>query len=268
VKLALEAGGRMTGRVTDTGGAPLPDTLVILVDARTKFTITDALSTRTGADGRYKLPAIPPGTYGVRFRNERFKLADRYEYVYLRTESYEVDMVLEVGVMAGGRVLDAAGRPLPGVDIQVVGKDSVAFVKSDAEGRWEGHGLYAAPLSCTAKKAGFGTVVVRGIPANQRDVQIRMEPAAKLSGRLEGGSLPEIFVISLDRYEADLDRSIRVEVKSFENRADGSFVFDDLSPGTYDLYFEAQGYETLDRPRVTLSAGGSAADVKFRLRKK
>jgi hypothetical protein len=254
--------------VTDVGGTPLPDTLVILVDAETKFTITNALSTRTGADGRYKLPAIPPGRYGVRFRNERFKVKDRYEFHYLGTEGYEVDVALEVGVMAGGRVLDASGRPLIGVEVQVMGKESISFVTSDAQGRWEGHGLNEGPLSVTAKKPGHGTVVVRGVAANRKDVEIRMEPAAKLTGRVEGAALPESFMISLARFEPDLDRSIRVDTRMFDERKDGAFEFDDLAPGSYDLLFEAEDYEALDRPRVTVTAGGTASEVRIRLRKK
>jgi hypothetical protein len=269
VKIQMGPGGRISGRVTDTGGNPLPDTFVILVDAKSHIMITNLLSTRSGPDGRYRLPAIPPGSYGVRFRHDKFKMKDRYEYTFLNgTESYEVDAQLEVGAMAAGRVVDESGAPLPGVRIQVMGQKSVAFGESDAQGRWEGHGLLEGPLSVTAQKAGFGTTIVRNLPPNSTGVEIRLLPAARVSGRVEADDPPEEFMISLERFEPDLGRAIRTQVRLFGGPGDPTFAFEDLPPGAYDVIFEHDSFEALERPRIDVAAGGKYPDLRIRLRRK
>lgn len=49
----------LRGQVTDSAGVPLAEARVIILEA--------SRSTRTGADGRYLLSAVPDGTYGVSF---------------------------------------------------------------------------------------------------------------------------------------------------------------------------------------------------------
>ncbi len=61
----LDAGGGITGTVTDTGGAPIEGISVRLFDA----TGTSIGSTRTSIDGTYSTTGLPTGSYFARTRN-------------------------------------------------------------------------------------------------------------------------------------------------------------------------------------------------------
>ena len=67
VALAVAASataGTLAGQVVATGGDPVPDALVSLVELR--------LETRTGADGRFRIDNVPPGEILVEVSSARF----------------------------------------------------------------------------------------------------------------------------------------------------------------------------------------------------
>ena len=55
--------GAITGKVIDTGGGVLPG---VTVEAKSDVLPTPRV-TITGGDGEYRLPALPPGTYTLKF---------------------------------------------------------------------------------------------------------------------------------------------------------------------------------------------------------
>ncbi len=83
----------MTGRVTDSSGAIVPNCSVSVVQKATNFTST----TKTNDDGIYRVLSLQPGIYRVTFEASGFKKSVRDE-IELRTgDTLAVDSAMQVG---------------------------------------------------------------------------------------------------------------------------------------------------------------------------
>ncbi len=86
----------MTGRVTDTTGAVVPNVAITVVQTGTNFTFNAV----TNDEGLYRVQSLQPGLYRVSFEAQGFKKAVR-DNVELRTgDTLAVDMALQVGNVA------------------------------------------------------------------------------------------------------------------------------------------------------------------------
>ncbi len=107
--------GTVTGRLTDAAGKPLADWTVTAVPPPPWDNDTVRFIGRTGADGRYTLPDVRPGTYLVRFSSAA---ENRAQYAYGKVGSAEATRFT---VTAGGTLaVDDALLPAATVTISAV----------------------------------------------------------------------------------------------------------------------------------------------------
>ncbi len=85
--------GALTGRLTDSSGAAVPNATVTLTSADT----AQARTTMTEADGTYKFGLLPPGKYQLRIEASGFKAVDIPNLTVSVTETAVLDRALEVG---------------------------------------------------------------------------------------------------------------------------------------------------------------------------
>ncbi|HEX7896199.1 MAG TPA: carboxypeptidase-like regulatory domain-containing protein [Planctomycetota bacterium] len=265
----LKTGARIYGRVTDRAGGALPDTQVLLVDGETRFGVASNLVVRTDVQGRYELPPVAPGNYGVRFKHEQFRYQDRMG-IQIRTgaEETQIDAALELGARVAGRVLDEGGAPLAGAQVLFGNEASGGLSKTDGEGRFTVYGLSDGYVNGSATLKGYGTVYRRGVPPNTLDLEFRLAKAGMLVGRLIVEPLPQHFTVALSKYDPELGRPIRFHQKSMSFPPQGAFHVEDLAAGTYWVDVESDGYEASEQPQVTVAAGQATPAVTIRLRKK
>ena len=95
--------GAIAGKVTDTSGAILPG---VTIEARSNVLPTPRL-TQTGANGEYRLPALPPGTYTVKFELSGMQTVQRQALVQLGQDTI-ADATLGVGVLTEAVTVTAA----------------------------------------------------------------------------------------------------------------------------------------------------------------
>ena len=100
--MAQQTGG-ITGRVTDTGGGVLPG---VTVEARADV-LPGPRDTVTDANGEYRLPALPPGSYKVKFELSGMQVVTRDALVQLAQDT-SVDATLGVAGVAESVTVTAA----------------------------------------------------------------------------------------------------------------------------------------------------------------
>lgn len=88
--------GLITGAVTDSTGASIPDARVIATNTATNV----SFATNTTSSGDFTIPALPTGTYAVRIERQGFKSAIRAEVIVAAGSTATVNMQLEVGSTA------------------------------------------------------------------------------------------------------------------------------------------------------------------------
>ena len=120
----VAAPGSISGLVTDRSGQPLSDASV----TATAESAGGRTTVRSGADGRYTLPALPPGTYEVCADQDTATADAPLGYltgchdtgvatVSSGLDTSDIDVQLAVASDVTGIVTDSAGRPLSGVRI-------------------------------------------------------------------------------------------------------------------------------------------------------
>jgi Carboxypeptidase regulatory-like domain len=100
---AAQQTGAIAGKVTDTSGAVLPG---VTIEASANVLPTPRVTT-SGANGEYRMPALPPGTYTVKFELTGMQTVSRQALVQLGQDTI-ADATLGVGVLTEAVTVTAA----------------------------------------------------------------------------------------------------------------------------------------------------------------
>ena len=196
VDFRLKRASTIRGRVVDETGRGVPAARVkasFLLPAahleRTRRTGTAGGATRprrmetahtervrTDRFGRYEIEGVAPDTYTVQATaSGRFVSSERAGVTIVPAQAtVTVDLMLERGVRVSGSVVDAAGKPLVGVELRFLGR-GMPRVLSDRRGRFTATALPTGPVSVRLRKSGY-TTVIPTVTAPSRDVRFEMQP--------------------------------------------------------------------------------------------
>jgi protocatechuate 3,4-dioxygenase beta subunit len=107
VRLVLQRGARVTGRVFDPAGEPLEGTQLRI----------DTATAISGADGAFRLDGVPRGDRSLHAYHPDYRAQVRI----VRVEPGEnaVDLYLEEGWSLSGRTVDEEGRPVAGARLEL-----------------------------------------------------------------------------------------------------------------------------------------------------
>src|SRR5579883_1990172 len=242
--VAQSAGtGALTGTVTDSSRAVIPNVTVTLTNVDTN----QARTAVTGADGNYKFSLIPPGTYSVRFSATGFKTADVPSVKINVTETPVLDQTLEVGSQAEQVTVEAQTEGLQIASSTlgtVVGERTVTALPLSTRNYTQILGLSAGTSGGVGNATAFGKgtldLSVNGNDPGKNNFQMdgvaignmtNRATAQDLYGILTGLAIPnpdaiQEFKVQTSTYDASYGRNpganVNVVTKSGSNSFHGS----------------------------------------------
>jgi len=254
VHLALRGkGGAVSGRVVDGEGRPVRRARVEIGDERhglqspadASFS-TNAellLATATDDDGRFRFDGVMLGKQPLAARDPRH--APWRGAVDVAAEAVaEVGVSLASGFTLDGRLVDANGAGVAGVDVDVNGSFGFATSsgKSGADGRFRIDHLPAGPARVVAgdEQRGRAKADLRGAEGETVAWTGTLEVGLPIRGVvLDGDDAPVagcvVQISGPDGSEEDFT------MRNAKADADGRFVFENCAAGRYDLELALPG---------------------------
>lgn len=229
LRIELERGGSLAGRVTGPDGQPLAEAMV---NAASNLVWHD-LGERTDGDGNYRIDGLPEGVLQVRAMHPDFLPAVRE--VTVGSGDLRLDLRLEAGHRVSGRVIDEAGAPLAGAWVRIGGSPMGGMIRpvsSRADGSFEIDGVAPGTWRVGASKEGY---VVAGeepeveVGGPVSGVEVRMAPGAAIVGRVRGVEAAEIARLHVAASPGDGGGMTFSGAVDYE----GGFRIEGLAPGRW-----------------------------------
>lgn len=298
VRLVLARGRPAFGRVVDRDDRPVAGADIRLrvtggelegvTDEHGRFEIR-RLSNASADGGRLDIAARAPGFAPMTVRGVEIPAGDKA--VDLGT------LVLEPGVSIEGRVTDPSGEPIADAEVWVLAEAAAspwllearwarapepeADAVSDPRGRFEVVDLEPSrSVHLRIDAEGYLPTFVMAVASGERpgvndagepDVEVVLEPAARLSGRVEdeeGGAVAGAEVSVEMIFEPEADESAgptRSRLAKTDDR--GRFEVDDIAPGRHIVDAFADGYQPSTSRTVALDVGAEPVGLRFVLRR-
>ncbi len=245
--------------------------------------LRSARSGVTNEEGRFEIPFLAEGHYlitvdaprdsGYRSSGQTFFEAD-----ISFGEVTEVVLDLPMATLSGLIVDQESGQPLDGVrltlsragsgrmDLASMGRGGVASGRTGEDGRFELRGLpegqfdvevdpSSAELAGTGDEMKWGQEILRSSIPKDGDVDmgtVSLSRGTSLTGRVTDGSGSGI---ANARLQLVTSAGKPLTGERPESESDGSFRFESLSPGSYDLEVDADGFASRRISGVTVSSG-------------
>lgn len=263
VRIVLEPGGTLAGRITDASGRGVADATVLLSEGTgLRFSGTFRGGDRSDAEGRYRLEGLRPGRAELSVRHEDFAVAR--QTVVVEPGENRLDVTLDSGVTVSGRVVAESGEPLVGADVRLRTSSLTAFGRqgdtSGSDGAFSIRGVREGSYTLIAEKQGFASGVVEELEVGAGGVEgleVRLAPGSAIVGRLIGLDPSEYASVQvLAGARAGVARLGSVD-------RDGNYRIEDLAPGSYQVNAQAGSRSARDSVDVVEGAGEILLDLEF-----
>ncbi len=249
------AGARLTVRVVDFEGSPVPGARIELVTGRESRRVGAA-----DAQGRFVAAGLPAGTAAVSATAAGLAPAARQAVQLMGGQESEVVLTLDPLLVLEGIVHTRGQRePVGQSEMRLVPRDALdrpegreRLALSNAEGRFRFEDVAPGSYVLTGYHARFGRghYSILRIAAGDRGVvrqDIHLDPVGSISGWVRttaGDGIAGARVRAVGRDGTD------PTPRKVESAATGAFVLSDLAPGLFRLDVEAPGFEPARLERV------------------
>jgi len=262
VHIELDLAASVAGVVVDQNDAPVPGVVV-------RFSLvhgTDFGTATTADDGTFIARALSGGGdygYAVQVSDESplmFKPADgrRFAPIGVKDGSAHVTgLRIRVRVdrlTISGHVLDAAGNPVPDVNVSAIAMERYGWAAlarpatTDARGAFTLRGMMQGRYTVIASSPSGGDRV-ENVEAGRNDVTLRFAALGGIEGTLDGfGADVEVSATSAGPFQTS--------VPAYATTTDKTLAFSRLPAGPYQVW--ARSSTGQDVARVTVTAGSTA----------
>jgi protocatechuate 3,4-dioxygenase beta subunit len=205
IRIVLMRAGKLSGRVTSLG-APVANASVTARIGTPKgdghVTWDHVGWARTDSDGNFRLDSLPPDRpFNLQIRHDGHR---KKEVEGVRASDRREVYVLDRGVQIGGIVVNAAGDPVPGVNLAIhVNGQFKKNVSAGLDGRFEAGGLDDGTITVQVAQWDQSFIRTDPVPATpgDRTLRIVVEQGESISGvvvNADGTALNQVQIEALD----------------------------------------------------------------------
>lgn len=187
VELQLDAGVRLTGRVTGPNGSPLSDVRVSVEPSTGgAFAMRGVQpAVTTDANGEYTLESLQAGEETIAFAHP--KHVSTSKDVTLKGRETRLDVQLEAGQRVTGVVVTESGAPVADAFVEITTAGPSERARTNASGAFEAEGLKPGRYRFVARKSGLGEGVADDVEVGSgAPVRIVIRAGATITGRVTG----------------------------------------------------------------------------------
>jgi protocatechuate 3,4-dioxygenase beta subunit len=292
LRIVLERGATVLGRVVDREGKPVQDAYLTL-ESPNEGREGDLISMRghevaraaTDAQGSFAFQHLNPGRLSLRIEHKGFAPFTPVEVEVPRTGRVDLStLTLDRGLAIEGRVVDPRGKPVPEIGVRLrpsvlVFSDSglmdlLQDQKTDADGRFRFDGLPRGKrFDLDVEPPGYLPASVQSVEVPVPEpLTITLETGRSLSGRVTGpAGEPVQKAQILLQEERTIQSSLgdaNAEVPRLLGSTDGEgrFQVQGVAPGAADLEIHAVGYRSR-RQSVQVPEDGDVEGLEVSLEK-
>jgi len=289
LEIQLERESFVSGRVEHASGAPVDGGFVQLVpedETNSWLYVLPAFGwEETSQDGSFRVGGLPAGRYRLSVGADGM-ISPKAETIEVPEGAgvAGIRLVLTPGThRLAGRVVDAAGTPIPGARVRAVtefkfDEEPTSFTRRRVETREDGRfaieGIGPDLLRIRAEKDGLGSVELRNVRPGSAGLEVVLGARTGFEGVVRddatGAPVPRFTVATEFVLETGPDG--RKKTSTSGPRHDfasptGSFEVTDLWAGRWEIRVTAEGFLPGEVPARDLSAGEMARGLEVRLQR-
>ena len=252
INVQLSPGGTLEGRLLDTKGEPVAAAKVLVAkEIRGGWYehFVPPPSATTSSTGHFRIEGIPSGLQEVNAAphwKEPNRGKAQWEYECLPNTITHVELVLDLGLIITGTVVDQEGSPVPGWRVRAEGSNRMEgsyprSAKTDASGRFLIPNLGEGSHKLSFRPGGNYThamATVPGVEAGTLDLIVTVDIAQAPSAWIEsilgastdaGGGISPNAKLLLKKSDSTSGLFVQFDSQS------GQFRHGPLSPGRYQM---------------------------------
>ena len=244
-RLDLDLGGLTLGGSVQVEGEPLAQVSVQLLGLDVEYSAT----VYTAFDGSFRAAGLKPGRYEIQVHTNLGASLGRRELLFTVDEEIQFDLVT---ASLSGRVLDAAGEPLPGSYVSLWIARPPGSVEMSGTAIADHAGRFAFPhLAPDRYAVGAGTegggalarAEVSLEAGDHRELELRLERGLELVlvPRPAGGGPFDSLMLTVFQ-----PGEMPVYIASMPVSAEGTAVFSDVPAGDWTIAVSGDGVATID----------------------
>jgi len=249
----------LVGTILNPQGQPLSGTQVALSTAYELIFAGEPIDTsqdqtvRTDSSGRFAFKSIEPRSrYKLTIKHKDYTLKELFTVAVGESGSFEEPPIhLAPGATFQGHVQDEAGNFVDGANLVLDGLmyEGAGFeppdrmtTTSDAQGAFVFANVPKGQRTLTVTAAGYGSVTLNGLNFTDdervlRDVKLKIGEMVRGRVLCGGQGIPGAMVQALG-----FGNTTQISRDKVATDANGQFIFENLSPGDYNVIASARGY--------------------------